>query len=75
MLYCMKKPGHKIIRTIGSQFKKYACECLRYFLKMKTIPSVNSQLSQNVGDKYVVFIFLRDLYFYNKHPLILRGKA
>ena len=44
---------------------------------MKNIPSVNSQLPQNVGDKYIVFIFifLHDLYFYNKYPLILRGKA
>lgn len=46
--------------------------CLRYFLKMKNIPYINIQLSQNVGDKYVVFIFIfpLDLYFYNKHILI-----
>ena len=52
-------------------FKIYMC--FKIFLKMKNIPCINSQLSQNVGDKYVVFIFifLLDLYFCNKHTLIL----
>lgn len=42
---------------------------------MKNIPYINFQLSQNAGDKYVVFIFIfpLDLYFYNKHILILWG--
>ena len=56
---------------------KICMQVFKILLKVKNIPSVNSQLSQNVGDKYIVFIFifLCDLYFYNKYPLILRGKA